>query len=393
MRKGKFLGFVLAGTLALITSFAVNIAYVAAEEDWILNSDNVWDVCNFYWTSSAEAHNTIDCRNKGIKKIESNTFSEFSSRDIREIRLSDNEIETIEDWSFNWMESLFYLYLDNNEIDSLRPWMFDSLSNLVELEINNNRIRNIYDWTFWTLNKLSKLSLNNNDMISLNPWMFRWLTNLYRLLMTNNQINNIWWNTFAWLNILQSINLSSNKIENIDAYTFAWLNNAYINLKQNCLTEVPEIPWNNNIVADDQLACASNWSVDTWNTDTGSTNVIFLNWILNSGNIWEVCNFYLTSNGAAHNTIDCRNKGIKKIESNTFSEFSSKNIREIRLSDNEIDTIEDWSFNWMENLFYLYLDNNNIQSLRPWMFDSLSNLVELEINNNRIRNIYDWTFW
>jgi Leucine-rich repeat (LRR) protein/predicted ATPase len=286
---------------------------------------------------------------------------------LRELRLDNNEIASIEANTFSGLNNLKWLYLQNNQIASIDVNTFNGLNNLTRLHLNNNQIASIDANTFNGLNKLSELHLQNNQIVSLDANTFNGLNNLMHLNLDNNKIASIDANTFNGLNKLWSLELQNNQIASIDANTFNGLNNLmHLILYNNQIASIDANTFNglnylqNLLLGNNQIA-----SIDA-NTFNG----------LNK--LWS---------------LELQNNQIASIDANTFNGLN--NLKLLDLGNNQIVSIEVNMFNGLNKLISLNLENNKIASIDANTFNGLNNLRELRLDGNifnEIENVSNKTF-
>lgn len=84
-------------------------------------------------------------------------------------------------------------------------------------------------------------------------------------------------------------------------------------------------------------------------------------------------------------TVDLSANNLKFVPEGAFSK--SKNIRNLHLSDNLINTFEENTFLDLENLDALYLDNNQISHLPEGLFSGTTSLRILDLSHNLLNHI------
>lgn len=100
---------------------------------------------------------------------------------------------------------------------------------------------------------------------------------------------------------------------------------------------------------------------------------------LNRSNLASICKCLLTSD-----LIDLTSKSISLIDAFTFQGL---NASEISLSDNQLTSLDELTFQNMANLEILYLPFNQIAQLHPKIFKGLSNLKELYLSENKLTSV------
>ena len=202
---------------------------------WIqLNSDNLFDYCEYYKFDGTIYETTILCNLKGIEWIEPWTFNWYDS--VTNLTIMWNNIETLESNTFLWLDNLESLSISDNQIRNIEVWVFNWLPKLKQLDISHNQISTLENGLFNWLSLLEELSLRLNKISNLERWIFSWLPNLISLNLSENLIGNIKDWAFLWLDSLNLLNIGYNAIASIDDESFYSLNNlTNLTISMNCL--------------------------------------------------------------------------------------------------------------------------------------------------------------
>jgi Leucine-rich repeat (LRR) protein len=260
--------------------------------------------------------------------------------------LSDLWITSISEDTFVDYSNILYLVLGSNQIESIESWDFNGLSNLVELYLYSNQIESIESWDFNWLSNLNYLSLSDNQVTSIEIGSFDNLPAMTYIYLDNNSID----------------------VTTLDATTLGYFD-----------TRQPNRQTTQIIYGCTSRSLANNYNpnatVDNWTCDS--------NTILHSGNVWSLCDI---------SDISCSLEGqwITAIAPDTFVGYS--NITYLRISRNQIASIESWAFNGLSSLETLILYNSQIENIESWAFHGLPSLNSLELNSNQIQNIENWAF-
>lgn len=162
---------------------------------------------------------TLNLRSNGLKKLSVGTFQ---SMKLNLLYLLDNEIETIDDFTFSNQSDLASMYLGENELTIIKRNTLAGLKNLKELHLNHNDIQTIENGAFADLSMLTTLNLDHNKIKTLNDLVFDGLISLEELSVAQNQIEKIG-NSMWMLTAVKSIRLNFNKVEDIDFLKFSEL--------------------------------------------------------------------------------------------------------------------------------------------------------------------------
>lgn len=170
------------------------------------------------FNSSTKLTHLYLTRNK-ISKLIAGTFQTLN---LTVLDLSNNEIETIDDFTFSGQSYLHNLSLPRNKLTVIKRNTFDGLIALDALVLESNEIVSIEDGAFSTLVKLGKLYLFGNKLKSLNDNMFTGLTALKLLSLKRNEIDRIGNSMYNWSSI-EKISLAENPVGDVDLMKFAQL--------------------------------------------------------------------------------------------------------------------------------------------------------------------------
>uniref|UniRef100_A0A3B5LU64 Slit homolog 1b (Drosophila) n=1 Tax=Xiphophorus couchianus TaxID=32473 RepID=A0A3B5LU64_9TELE len=108
---------------------------------------------------------------------------------LKKINLSNNKILEIEDGAFEGASSVGELHLTANHLESVRGSMFKGMEGLRMLMLRNNRISCIHNSSFTGLTNVRLLSLYDNQLTTILPGAFDTLPNLSTLNLLANPFN------------------------------------------------------------------------------------------------------------------------------------------------------------------------------------------------------------
>lgn len=152
------------------------------------------------------------------------TTGTFQVEKLKILDLSQNEISTIDDFTFASLRSLTNLDLSGNKLTTISRNTLSGLNELYRLDLDKNEIRTIENGAFADLRKLEILYLYENKLRVLNDHMFDGLRNLNIISVADNQIMSIGKSLDA-LPALREIYLKGNPINDIDLVKFSYLLN------------------------------------------------------------------------------------------------------------------------------------------------------------------------
>lgn len=157
------------------------------------------------------------------------------------LNLRQNNLQEINEDTFEDLKNLKTLYLDSNNLKILKPGLFESMPNLTKLSVANNQLFNIdkrvlanlkqlktlclaknmlnessfNNGVLWNLESLESLFLCDNRLSSrLDESAFKGLINLEILNLENNNLSNVSENVFTKMTKLKCVYMYGNNIEN-----------------------------------------------------------------------------------------------------------------------------------------------------------------------------------
>jgi len=177
------------------------------------------------WTFNGLSNlKTLSLTFNQIVSIENGDFNGLPN--LEALYIYNNQIASIESWDFNGLSNLLFLSIDWNKITSIESWDFNGLSSLSELIVSNmdwNPITNIRKWDFAGLSNITRLSMSYSQITTIESWAFNGLSNLNYLDLARNKITSIEKWDFSGIPNLNSLNLYSNQISSIENWSFDWL--------------------------------------------------------------------------------------------------------------------------------------------------------------------------
>lgn len=151
--------------------------------------------------------NEIDLSGNNIDSVDNSTFQNMEN--LRSLNLSANAIQKVEPDSFDSLGQLQYLNLGHNYIV-----FFPQVSGKSQVELlllNGNRLETIKDDTFINLNNLRYLFLRNNSIAEIEPRAFFGLNALEILDLSFNYLSQFPEGWSTPLESLQILDLSGNR--------------------------------------------------------------------------------------------------------------------------------------------------------------------------------------
>ncbi|XP_031351985.1 leucine-rich repeat transmembrane neuronal protein 1-like isoform X1 [Photinus pyralis] len=156
--------------------------------------------------------------NKGvpIQSLPKNAFYTFESQLIRELSVSDHQVELIQDGAFTSLNCVSTLQLARNKISLINPDSFEGLRHLHELDLGENQIVEIPERIFRFSTLLKKLNISRNNLKVLHPDSFYKLTNLEELDLSYNYLYKIQPDTLRYFDKLKNLQIGSNQFDYLE---------------------------------------------------------------------------------------------------------------------------------------------------------------------------------
>ncbi|XP_036355968.1 leucine-rich repeat-containing protein 4-like isoform X3 [Octopus sinensis] len=115
-----------------------------------LESHATSDICSI--CSCDHSQTNIDCSSRGLTSI-----PQPIPPNVEYLNLAENDIQAINEKTFQNLSSLETLSLSSNDIKELKPDTFRNLSSLTSLYLSHNDIQAINEKTFQNLSSLKTL--------------------------------------------------------------------------------------------------------------------------------------------------------------------------------------------------------------------------------------------
>jgi len=186
----------------------------------VTNSENEdWSICphscKCTWTGGKR---TAECQDSSIRDL-----PQFSHPDkIQVLHLEKNPIKTLSDKIFmsRDMINLQKVYLQNCSLEAIHQNAFQSLVLMIELDLSNNNIKTLLQGTFEGNIRIRKLWLQNNPLKSLHEFSFPSIPHLKSLDLSNTLLKRLGRETFLKIVNLEVLSLKDNHFHRIDHNVF-----------------------------------------------------------------------------------------------------------------------------------------------------------------------------
>uniref|UniRef100_A0A915DDW2 Leucine-rich repeat-containing protein 15 n=1 Tax=Ditylenchus dipsaci TaxID=166011 RepID=A0A915DDW2_9BILA len=341
--------------------------------------------------------NTLAIENSAVSVFRKGAFSNM--KHLKNLRLKNNILKTIESKTFSDLDSLHSLDLSGNKLMALKQGHFDELRQLETLMLSGNQIVSIQDGTFNSLTNVKTLNLENNRLVNITKNTFRGLTNLEVLNLNGNQIAWIDNDAFSEMRHLRNLDLGSNQISELQISNLPALKRLYINknrvqsLQRVALKELTGLSLLNvdrnkiTKVEQQDLSCLH------------KSPLISLSLAENNITGLECGAFdalpHLTVLSLQHNLLSTLSCTLVGPQGSALIQSILRPLQKLRnlfLSNNLIEIVENGDLNILTSLKSLSLDHNKITKIRRNALKGLGNLTSLFLNTNHLYYLPEGVF-
>jgi Leucine-rich repeat (LRR) protein len=343
--------------------------------------------CGFYWSSPSNTncyHLAYIC-----KSVENSPdrFPKFSSFLVNikvpfRIILENKNYETVSDYSFANLR-IYNIEMNNNKIRFLDENAFKNITGLKELRLNNNELTTI---NVGYLSELEILDLENNKLTRIDQEQLRLLIGLRKLFLRNNQIDYIQRGALNHNTNLGYLDLDSNLIKTLDIdlnlpkLTVLFIRQNQISALSNKtlsgLGSLKHLHLSSNYIGYLEPGCFDQLK-----------NIEFINFY---NNILTSIKTQVFRMPTLIRLIFGRNR-LRVIEPGYFNHLTS--LTSLGLGSNKVHEIRPFAFAGMNAITELVLTNSMLNNLSDYeIFHGLQNLRTLRLNENILRNLFNFTF-
>lgn len=153
-----------------------------------------------------------------LERIDEDSFDDTA--DLSDINLDDNKLVDLPSKLFATVKTLDVFRIKNNQLQSIDADLFQSSKLVALLQFTDNKLKTLPSGIFDGLTELRQLWLNGNEIEDLPPHIFDDCNSLIDLDLSRNKIKIINNNWLAKLIPLQEVSFSRNPLEFIDLTIF-----------------------------------------------------------------------------------------------------------------------------------------------------------------------------
>ncbi|XP_069692856.1 slit homolog 2 protein-like [Periplaneta americana] len=278
--------------------------------------------------------------------------------------------------AFKDLMSLKNLKLNNNNINKFKPHKFPGLGATREVELSSNEIQVLEEFFFTELTNARILLLNVNKIHTIRPSAFSGLRKLKHLDLSRNFIAHLNKDMFVTLDRLEYLDIRGNPIASIHSETFQYLETMTLLGLSVPLSNGSDLTFGNGTILSGTLH------------RKGYLKQLKICSVNDGGIIQSIQP--RAFNDIEISTLDMSRNEIKILKEDMFQGLNS--LRVLILSENKLKSIHLGTFRHLNSLRLLKLSNNFINNLQSGIFRELSQLETLDLNNNNIQSIEGHVF-
>jgi len=328
--------------------------------------------------------NTIDLGHNKIQNIMKDAF--HNTPYLHLLRLNNNKLKTFKQDYFtidrpNGTTEMRILDLGDNEIEMLEGSDFNLLSKMNWMSLAQNKLKKFPTIIVKSLVNLQHLNLKSNEIQQLNDFDLSNAERLREVNLADNMINEVGEKSMQNSTQLQTIDLSYNKIEKLPADLFVGISRLRMDLSNNMLSTFPESIFNKKKISKLQSLNLANNKFNEIPVDALRSQYASLSDLnLSHNNIKNVPHSDVLVNikglDLSYNplTSDDTNVILNEQKMLRYLNLAGTNIKEIPV---------------IKAMFLLQLNisDNNIMKLKEESFRNVTNLRSLDISENRLKNL------
>ncbi|XP_025425391.1 chaoptin isoform X2 [Sipha flava] len=322
-----------------------------------------------------------------LKNLDHKTF-EGLERILEYLDLEHNNLGMIPT-AIRTLKNLKFLYLSSNDLSQLNTADFTGVSSsLRSLSLSGNRLLEIPSHSLTNCTKLSHLNLGYNFIREIRENDFgEWATHLDTLLLMNNKLKELTGRPFKNTTTLRELSLSFNNIHYIDADVFMDLATSlesleisfgvyYDSFPVKMLSHLKSLMWlvldNNDISSVPVNSLHSLDSLQYVNLESNRISVLV------PGTFGSPNQTYLRE-------VRLNQNYLMSLEPNTFHDLQQ--LQTITVSRNKIIEVMSRAFNKLPRLLNVDLSYNRIEYIQPSAFERLPGLKRLDLQGNQLKEL------
>jgi Leucine-rich repeat (LRR) protein len=329
---------------------------------------------------------TVIIKENNLEIIDEDSFQNL--KNLKMLSLGSNSIQQIKKNAFRGIQNVQILYLNDNKLSSIAKEMLINLVNIIDLRFHKNQITQIEKNSFSSLSKLERLTFNSNKIKKINASIFSNFPCLTLLWLNQNEIDEIEVDSFTGLSSLIQLRLESNELKKIHGHFFK------------NIQSLETLFLNNNEISEIDIDSFSSL-INLQGLTLYSNKITTIKFGL-FANLNQMTELYLKENEIntiAENSfdnfttlllLDLSFNRLNKIENGIFKKLV--NLQQLILSYNQIQSLQQDALSENENLNLIELDSNNLEQVVTNQFFDLKNLETIKLNFNNLISLAKSSF-
>ena len=352
----------------------------------------------------------LDISGNRLRAIDQDTLRGLSS--LRILTITSNPLSTLHPDAFDHLSALERLTLQANAIAELPADIFaDVPDSLWEIRLSVNNISSLDPGTFAGLTGLRTLNLDNNDLSELPEDVFDGLSALEKLDLASNSLTELPEDIFDPLDdslielILNGNNfgtLPADVFDGLDGLQILWLHQAGLtNLPEDIFEPLDDSLWwltlhgNEFTSLDEDLFDGLTGLQRLYLYDNGLTTLpsgIFedpgssLLWLILNDNNFGSLDEDLFDGLTGLQLLYLHRAGLMTLDEDLFNPLDDS-LQRLYLFGNDFTSLDEDLFDGLTGLQRLYLQGNGLTSLHEDVFDGLSSLQFLYLDGNELTSL------
>ncbi|KAM4051123.1 toll-like receptor 3 isoform 2-T3 [Anomaloglossus baeobatrachus] len=339
----------------------------------------------------------LDLSHNRLKSLPAANLSRYDR--LQHLDVGYNTLHVLESALCQQLPLLKILNLQHNEFSKISDKAFIYCAGLAELRLNSNGIKEILGNPFENLQNLLILDVSHNKMTSTALGDKGQLLKLSELLYSHNMIKELKKEDFMFLgnNSVQTLDLSTNPLKEIYPNCFQQLTNLHtltmanmslgFKLTEDLCSQLAGTQIKVLNLPNSQLTKIHNTTFKGLN----STNLISLNIFKNSlSQIDDNSFIYLN----CLEILNLEDNQMSHLSSRAFSGLSNLTYLNLKkfFSSSKDARIDDFSFQWLQNLQYLNMEQNKKLYFSERAFTGLISLTNLSLSECTFQTFTNTTF-
>lgn len=334
--------------------------------------------------------------NSNFNEFPENFFNKLKEFEVREVVAKNVGLNRITSDDFMMADNVVNLKLSSNQIDSLFEKNFMYLESLKTLDLSSNFIRNVHNEAFDSMaSNLTKIDLSRNRLISFKEKFLMEMSKTPEgpeILLNNNEIYMV--EPVDFLNAYGSIkrrikllDLSNNKLK---VFGLPSLNFTSLRLNNNMLEKlmtpmVKDLEMNDNRMQEIYISS----SMVNFSATNNRINEVQCDQTLRierlrlaKNNIFSDI-FNCLKYSKSLRVLDLSNNPLGFLNVDSFSEATQ--LEELNLANTDMKRLSYGLFGHQSNLKYLDISGNDLGKIEYYMLASLNSLEAIDISGNKLK--------